>query len=128
MGWYTIYMVVFQITVGAILGTLAGLGIGGGSLLMLWLTAVTGIEYPQARIVNLLFFLPCALIATLFRWRSGSIKPVTLLPSIVAGCLSAVIGIWISNQIQTELIKKIFGGLLILCGTKELFYRPRKAK
>ena len=44
--------------VGTILGFLAGLGVGGGSLLILWLTVVCNTPYAAARIVNLLFFLP----------------------------------------------------------------------
>ena len=41
--------------VASILGFLAGLGVGGGSLLILWLTIVLNYPHPQARIVNLLF-------------------------------------------------------------------------
>lgn len=53
--------------VAAILGFLAGLGVGGGSLLVLWLTLAVGMEHPQARIINLMFFIPSAVIASLFR-------------------------------------------------------------
>ena len=49
------------IAVGTILGFLAGLGIGGGSLLILWLTMVLGMPQPEARFINLLFFLPAAI-------------------------------------------------------------------
>ena len=48
------------IGVGAILGFLSGLGVGGGSLLILWLTAVLGTEQRAAQGINLLFFLPAA--------------------------------------------------------------------
>ena len=40
--------------VSCLLGFLAGLGVGGGSLLMLWLTLVLQMEYAQARMLNLL--------------------------------------------------------------------------
>ena len=59
--------------VGAILGFLSGLGIGGGSLLILWLTLVQKVDPTIARGVNLLFFLPCALVAALLRWKQGSL-------------------------------------------------------
>ena len=35
--------------VGTVLGFLSGLGIGGGSLLILWLTIVLGMEQSTAR-------------------------------------------------------------------------------
>ena len=42
---------------GAVLGFLSGLGTGGGSLLLLWLTMVVGMPQQDARMVNLLFYL-----------------------------------------------------------------------
>ena len=46
--------------IATLLGFLAGMGVGGGSLLLLWLTQVAMLEQTQARIINLLFFLPAA--------------------------------------------------------------------
>lgn len=119
---------IMSILIGAALGTLAGLGVGGGSLLMLWLTAVLNMDHPQARTINLLFFLPCALIATLFRWRQGAVNIKAVLPAILAGCASAVLGTWLSSHIHLELLKKLFGCLLVITGIRELLYRPRKAR
>ena len=119
---------IFSIFVGAALGILAGLGVGGGSLLMLWLTMVLGIDHMDARTINLLFFLPCALTATLIRSRQGVIRLKELLPAIIAGCITTVAGTFLSNQMQLEWIKKLFGGLLIVTGIRELFYRRRKAR
>ena len=114
--------------VGLILGILAGLGVGGGSLLMLWLTTVTGLDHPQARTVNLLFFLPCALAATILRWRRKSLDLKAVIPAIIAGCVSAILGTWLSQQIHLALLKKLFGCLLLFTGARELCYRPRKAR
>ena len=61
------------ILVGAALGFLSGLGVGGGSLLLLWLTVAMGRSQDTARAMNLLFFLPCALIATVFRWKQSKL-------------------------------------------------------
>ena len=118
----------FTLPVAVILGFLAGLGVGGGSLLMLWLTVVTGMEYPQARVINLLFFLPSAFIASLFHGKQGTLKIKKLLPAIILGCVAAALFSFIGNRINTALLKKCFGGLLLLTGLRELFYRPRKAK
>jgi uncharacterized membrane protein YfcA len=118
----------FTLPVAAILGFLAGLGVGGGSLLMVWLTAIVGMEHPQARVINLIFFLPSALIATLFHHRQGTLKIKKVLPAILLGCASAALFSFIGNKINTDLLKKCFGGLLLFTGARELFYRPRKAK
>lgn len=118
----------FPTIIGIVLGFLAGLGVGGGSLLMLWLTAIIGMEHPQARSINLLFFLPCALVSTLFRWKQGAIQIKTVFPAIITGCLCALAGTWLGGQLHLELLKKLFGGMLIFCGIRELLYRPRKAR
>ncbi|MBO7253559.1 MAG: TSUP family transporter [Oscillospiraceae bacterium] len=110
------------LAVGTVLGFLSGLGVGGGSLLVLWLTLAAGMEPEQARILNLLFFLPCALIACLFRWRQGVLQPGKVLPAIVSGCLAAFLFSRIS--LDTGLLKKAFGLLLLFTGLRELTYKP----
>jgi uncharacterized membrane protein YfcA len=114
--------------VAAILGFLAGLGVGGGSLLMIWLTTVLHMQYADARIINLLFFLPAALISTLFHHKQGSVKLQKVLPAILCACIASGLFSIVSKQIDTTLLKKLFGGILIFTGLRELFYRPRYAK
>lgn len=111
--------------VGTVLGYLSGLGIGGGSLLILWLTMVLEMEQGIARGINLLFFLPAASVACLFRWKQGAVKLKNILPAITAGCITAAAGSWIGAHLDLDLLKKLFGGLLILTGLRELLYRPR---
>lgn len=117
-----------MLVIGALLGFLSGLGVGGGSLLMLWLTLVLGLEHSIARNINLLFFLPAAAIASFFRWKQGALSFKKILPAVIAGCISAGLFACLSRNIDITLIKKLFGALLLATGLRELFYRPRKAK
>lgn len=118
----------FSIAAGIVLGFLSGLGTGGGSLLVLWLTLVLHMDVSQARIINLMFFLPAALIATVFHWKQGRVPFRKLLLPALAGCIAAaVFGFW-GQKMNTESLKKLFGVLLIFIGARELFYRPRKPK
>ena len=114
------------ILVGTLLGFLSGLGIGGGSLLIIWLSVILGMDHTSARSINLLFFLPSALIACIFRWKQGAIRWKKILPAMVSGCIAAALFSWLGGMFQIELLKKLFGGLLILTGLRELFYRPRE--
>lgn len=116
------------LAVGTALGVLAGLGIGGGSILILWLTLVLHMPQSTARGINLLFFLPSALIACVFRWKQGKLDFKRILPAIIAGCLSAGIFSLVCAAVDTDLLRKPFGIILLLTGIRELFYRPRKAK
>ena len=120
--WY------IAVIIAMLLGFLSGIGVGGGSLLMLWLTLILQTEHVVARNINLLFFIPSALIATLFRWKQGVVDIKSVLPGILAGCICAGIFSWISQQMDITLLKKCFGVLLLITGIREVFYRPRKPK
>ena len=114
--------------VASILGFLAGMGVGGGSLLLLWLTQVVQMPHAQARILNLLFFLPAAVVATLFHRKQKITRPEIVRPGILAGCFASACISIIGKNWDVEVIKKLLGGLLILTGLREIFYRPRKVK
>ena len=116
------------VIVGAILGFLAGLGVGGGSLLILWLTLVLKIPTDTAAGINLLFFVPTAVTASLFRWKQGRLDFQRILPALMAGVATAVILTLVSRNFDSELLRKPFGILLLVTGIRELCYRPRKAR
>ena len=118
----------FIIIIGAVLGLLSGLGVGGGSLLILWLTLVVQMPKETARSINLLFFLPTAVIASLFRWKRGKLEIKKVLPAMIGGVAAAVLFTWISRHISSDALRAPFGILLLITGLRELFYRPRKAK
>ena len=108
--------------VSSLLGLLSGLGIGGGSLLMLWLTMVLGWTSQEARRLNLLFFLPGAALATFLRRKSIPLKK--LWPVILTGCAAAG-GAFLQGQVSQGLIRKAFGLLLLYAGCRELFYKQK---
>ena len=123
-------MVIFlmNLSVAVLMGFLAGMGIGGGSLLLLWLTQVAGFEQQQARIINLLFFLPAAAVSTFFRRKNNQLDKSTTVTATISGCIAAIAFSLIGKMIDVALLKKLFGGLLIVAGIREIFYRPRKAR
>ncbi len=114
--------------VGAVLGFLTGLGTGGGSLLVLWLTLFIGMDDQTARTINLMFFLPAALIATLLRLRKRCIPWKKIILPILAGSASATLFAMIGRNLDTTVLRKPFGLLLIFMGLRELFYRERNPK
>jgi uncharacterized membrane protein YfcA len=110
-----------SVFIGAMFGFLAGIGIGGGSLLLLWLTYVLGVAFEDARIINLLFFLPTALVSSFFRRKEGTIHLKTLLPAILAGCISTAIISQFAASFDHNILKKLFGVLLLAAGLREIF-------
>lgn len=116
----------FAVLMGTLLGVLSGLGTGGGSLLILWLTLGLGMAQGEARAINLMFFIPSALVACLFRWKQGQLEIKKVLPAIIAGSISAAIFALLRKNMDTSLLQKLFGGLLIFTGIRELLYKPKQ--
>ena len=114
--------------IGTLLGFLSGLGIGGGSLLILWLTLVLQTDPAAARSINLLFFIPSAVVACFLRIGQGSLRFRPLLPAIIAGCVAAAVFSQVSAMLDVQILKKLFGAVLLAAGVRELLYRDRKAK
>lgn len=111
--------------VGTVLGFLTGLGVGGGSLLILWLTLALEMPQTAARGINLLFFLPSAMIACYLRWKQGAVTLRKVLPAILTGCAAAAVFSLISTRMDLEILRKLFGVLLLATGIRELCYRPK---
>ena len=116
------------VVIGSVLGFLAGMGVGGGSLLILWLTLVLGADQTAARGINLLFFLPASAICCVFRIRQGKLDLKKCLPAILSGCTAAVLGSLIAARVDTELLRKPFGILLLVTGLRELSYRSQRRR
>ena len=115
-----------NLAAGTLLGFLTGLGLGGGSLLLLWLTAVMHLEPSAVRGINLLFFLPSAAIACCFRQRQGTLKLRSILPAMISGAIAAGVFSVLGAGFDPRLLKKGFGILLLVTGARELLYKPRQ--
>ena len=121
-------MVLGSILAGAVCGVLSGFGIGGGSLLMIWMTAVLSMEQQAAQSINLLYFLPPAGAALLFHFKNKQVCKKAVLPAALWGCLAAAAGAMLANWADAELLRRLFGGFLILVGLSELMKKKKADK
>lgn len=111
---------------GAATGVLSGFGVGGGTLLLIYMTAFAGLPQNQAQGINLLYFLPAAGASLPAHTRNGFLETSVLLPAIAAGLACAALGAWAATGLDTTLLRRFFGGFLILVGLHELFARPKE--
>ena len=70
---------------GAVTGVLSGFGIGGGTLLLIYMTAFAGVPQNLAQGVNLLYFLPTAATALPAHIKNGYIdrQLVSLIQTVI---------------------------------------------
>lgn len=109
------------VVAGILCGVLSGFGIGGGSLLMVWMTAVAAIDQKTAQGINLLYFIPTAIASLIFHVKNKMICWRVVIPAALFGCVAAGITAWISASLDISLLRKLFGGYLLIIGCIELF-------
>lgn len=109
--------------VSTVLGILSGLGVGGGSLLIIWLTLIVHTEYSAAKYINLLFFLPPALLSSVAHIIRKKLPIKKALPAALAGSACSFFFTILSSSWNVEILKKLFGVLLLLTAWRELRYK-----
>ncbi len=111
----------------AALAALAGgLGLGGGSILLLYLTIFLEMPQPMAAGINLLFFLPTGGVALYLHHRHGLVNWRLALCLLIPGVVGAVVGSLLTYAINPTFIGRIFGGLVLIMGIHELFFGHKK--
>ena len=106
---------------GAPTGIRSGFGVGGGTLLLIYMTAFAGLPQEQAQGINLLYFLPAAAASLPAHAKNGFLEKPVLLPAIAAGLLCAGLGAWTATGMDTALLRRLFGVFLLFIGVRELF-------
>ena len=115
-----------NIIIGLLSGIAASMGLGGGFILLIYLSAFTETSQTIAQGVNILFFLPIALISVIIHFRNKLIDIKTVVKYSVAGLLGAVAGSFLSVYLDTIVLKKLFGVFLIVIGVRELFGKRKQ--
>ena len=101
-------------------GILSGCGIGGGTLLMIYLTIFADVEQRIAQFVNLIYFLPTAMGAMLPHFKNKCIDIKTAIPTALSGGVFAYLTAACLPQIDGGILKRIFGLFLLCIGIKEM--------
>ena len=114
--------------IAALCGILSALGLGGGSLLLLWLTAAAGVGPEEARGISLLFFIPAAGVTFWTQYRKNKPLLRRLLPVMAGGCIGAAGAGLLALRLDSSVLKQLFAWYLLYAGLRQLFYRPRKAR
>ena len=115
-------------------GIFASMGLGGGMVLIVYLTVFAGFSQLAAQGINLVFFIPIAIISlvliiimivlTVTSFQAVRKK----MKAVLWGTAAVIISAWLANRIEQSLLSKAFGIFLILMGLKELFFKSEKHK
>lgn len=114
----------FAVIVSAVIGAM---GLGGGSVLILYLTMVRHLPQLVSQGINLLFFIPCAVTAVCIYAKQKIIQWKLVLSMVLGGCIGVFFGAWFLKNLETRYISVLFAGFLIVVGTYTLFSKEKKA-
>ena len=87
------------------------------------MTSFAGVPQTLAQGVNLLYFPPAAATALPAHLKNGYVEKKALLPAITAGLVCSALAAWAATALDVEVLRKCFGGFLILIGLRELFQK-----
>lgn len=110
---------------GILSGMLGAMGMGGGGILIIFLTLFAKMAQRSAQGVNLLLFIPCALAALCLHSKNHLIVWKTAIPAIICGLVGAAVGTFLCSLISANILRKIFGAMLLLIGLKEIFSKQK---
>ena len=116
------------ILISVISGILAGMGIGGGALFVMFSTIFLQFDQKYAQAINLIMFISVGLSATIsnIKYKKIDFKLIKkTLPFLFAG---AFIGSGILKKIQSENLRKYFSCFLVAIGIYEIITSLKRIK
>ena len=121
-------MNVVSLIVGFAAAVIGSMGLGGGGVLLLYISAFTDISQLKAQGINLIFFLPIGLVSLLFHIKNRLInKKAAILTAITAAPMAAL-GAFLSGSVNEGMLRKALALFLFVLGAKELIASFRKQK
>lgn len=106
---------------GLISGVFGGMGMGGGTLLIPILTIFLGFAQKNAQAINLLVFVPMAIVSLIIHIKNKLVDFRVGIPVILSGIIFSIGGSIITNLIDNGVMRKIFGGFLLIVGLYQGF-------
>ena len=116
---------IIPLFVGAATGVLSGFGVGGGTLLLVYMTVFAGVDQHLAQGINLLYFLSCAPAALISHRKNGLIEREAVKCCVPAGVVTSVLSALLAARVDTDLLRRAFGVVLLYIGVKETFLRKK---
>lgn len=112
---------IVPVIAGFLSGLIGSMGFGGGGVLIIYLALFTNTPQITAQGTNLIFFIPCAILATIIYFLKKQIKIKTILPVISGGITGSIIASNFLIFFKSEQLSHLFGIFLISIGLYSIF-------
>ena len=106
-------MIFWEIVAGVLGGIIGGMGMGGGTLTIPLLTIFLGYNQLQAQGVNLVAFLPMAVIALIIHFKNKLVDFKSTWLLAVVGSIFSLGGALVAVKLKNDVLTKLFALFLI---------------
>lgn len=110
-----------EVLIGLVAGIVSGSGMGGGTVLILLLTALCGTEQHIAQATNLIFFIPTSIVAIITNWKHKLIDKKLAISISIWGTIGAALGAIVSTRTNVNSLRKYFGIFLAMIAIWEIY-------
>lgn len=114
------------VLLGLITGIIGGMGIGGGTILIPSLIFLTDLKQQTVQSINLISFVPIAIVALIVHYRNNNILLRLSYPLIFFGLFGTYLGSKLALTVSSTSLKKWFGVFLLVMGIYELLFKSKK--
>lgn len=118
--------VITSLLAGFFAGMLGAMGLGGGGILVIYLTLFAEIEQIKAQGINLIFFVSIALVSVILLSFRRLVNLKFIFPAILFGIPGSIFGFYLSSKIDSLILGKIFGIFLLLIGIYQIFQKNKR--
>lgn len=110
---------------GILSGIIGAMGMGGGGVLIIYLNLFTDIPQSTSQGINLLFFLPTAVLSVLYYSRKKLIVWKIAIPFAAMGMIGTMVGCFLCGKFDNGILTKLFGILLLIMGALGIFKKDK---
>ena len=111
---------------GIIAGIVTGLGMGGGSILILILTTFLNTEQHTAQAANLIFFIPTAITAIIVHFKNKNVDKQVGKKLLYSSMVGSAVGAYLTSFVKAQNLRKYFGIFLLVVGILEIIDTIKK--
>jgi len=117
---------IIPVLAGFLSGLIGAMGFGGGGVLIIYLAVFMDTPQLKAQGINLVFFIPCAILATIIYSVKKQIDYKSIIPVTLGGICGAIASSIFLNNIPTDYLSKIFAVFLIFMGVSSILRLKKK--
>lgn len=110
-----------EVLIGVISGFISSLGLGGGTILILFLEIFKDVSQHIMQGTNLIFFILSSMVASYINLKNKHIDFESSKWMIFSGIIGAMIGSFFALKLDKNILKKSFGVFLIIIAIIEIY-------